>query len=177
MNKSLQDFYSFLSDELKCECDRNYVIKEKKGSVFRHINIKKDGKFFVLKQEDGFKAGLFKDAIFSCDFIVVSDDEVFFVELRSNNAKDTFDKALKQCQSSKILFHYLCNAYNLNKSKELDFKNKEQFICLYPQKANQQKTPTNLLKNNPQLKKIEIKCDKNGYLELGWQFFKNISKT
>ena len=69
MKKDLQDFYSFLSEELKCENNGVYEIKEKKGSTFRHIVIKKYGNFFVLKQKDEFKAGLFKDAISSCDFI------------------------------------------------------------------------------------------------------------
>ncbi|MDY4446475.1 hypothetical protein, partial [Campylobacter sp.] len=83
MKKDLQDFYSFLSEELKCENNGVYVIKEKEGSTFRHIAMKKYGNFFVLKQEDGFKAGLFKNAISSCDFIVFDDSKVFFVELKS----------------------------------------------------------------------------------------------
>ena len=58
MKKDLQDFYSFLSEELKCENNGVYEIKEKKGSTFRHIVIKKYGNFFVLKQKDGFKTGL-----------------------------------------------------------------------------------------------------------------------
>lgn len=182
MKKDLKDFYSFLSEELKCENNGVYEIKEKKGSIFRHIAIKKYGNFFVLKQKDEFKAGLFKDAISSCDFIVFDDSEVFFVELKSNNTEykndiNPLDKASKQCESSKILFHYLCDAYNMKKSKKLDFKNKEQFICLCPQRANQQKTSTNLTKNNPKLIKIDIACDNNGYSELNLQSLKNVSKN
>lgn len=180
MKKYLQNFYSFLSEELKCENNGVYVIKEKEGSTFRHIAIKKYGNFFVLKQKDGFKAGLFKDAILSCDFIAVIDDEVFFVELKSNSASTEYindenplEKALRQCKGSEILFDYLCDVYNYQNNKILEFKERK-FIYLFPQRANKRKASTNLRRRNLSLKEKAVKCDTNGYLELDLQFFKNI---
>lgn len=177
MRKDLQDFYSFLSKELKCENNGFYVIKEKKDSTIRHITIKKYGNFFVLKQNDEFKAGLFKDGIPSCDFIVVSYDKVYFVELKSvsddteyDNDEDPLDKALKQCKNSQLLFDYLYSAYNLQKSVNLNFENK-QFIYLYPEKAIQEKKSTNMNKNFPLIPKA-VKFDNNGYIELDLDFFK-----
>lgn len=179
MRKDLQDFYSFLSEELKCENNGFYVIKEKKDSTIRHITIKKYGNFFVLKQKDGFKTGLFKEAIYSCDFIVVSYDKVYFVELKSvsdntkyNNDTNPLDKALEQCKSSQLLFDYLCSAYNLQKSVNLNFENK-QFIYLYPGKAIEEKKSTNMNKKFPLIPKA-VECNNNGYIELDLDFFQKI---
>ena len=171
MSRDLQQFYSFLSDELKCDSDGKYVIREKSQSEIKHITIKK-GKCFVLKQNDGFKAGLFKNSIYSCDFILMSDNEVFFVELKSNSTstkyiddENPFDKALKQCRSSEMLFDYLCDVYNHQNNKDLEFKERK-FIYLFPQRANERKTSTNLRKRNSRLKEKAVECDNNGYLEL-----------
>ena len=109
---------------------REYNEETITDSTIRHITIKKYGNFFVLKQKDGFKTGLFKEAIYSCDFIVVSYDKVYFVELKSvsdntkyNNDTNPLDKALEQCKSSQLLFDYLCSAYNLQKSVQLNCPN------------------------------------------------------
>ena len=92
MRKDLQDFYSFLSEELKCKAKNYYIIEEiDNKSRIKKVSIKQKENFFVLKQKDQFKAGLFKNAIQSCDFIVVSCDKVYFVELKSAPGDTEYD--------------------------------------------------------------------------------------
>lgn len=179
MRKDLQDFYSFLSEELKCKAKNYYIIEEiDNKSRIKKVSIKQKENFFVLKQKDQFKAGLFKNAIQSCDFIVVSCDKVYFVELKSapgdteyDNDENPLDKALKQCKSSQLLFDYLCSAYNLQKSVNLNFENK-QFIYLYPEKAIEEKKLTDTEMNMNPLIQIPVECDEDGYIELNLKFFK-----
>ncbi|ARR00984.1 hypothetical protein [Campylobacter porcelli] len=181
MKKELQNFYSFLSDNLKCGDGKYYIIEEiNNKSYIKKVSIEKNGSFFVLKQKDQFKAELFKDAIPSCDFIVVSYDKVYFVELKStsgdtiyNNDENPRDKALKQCKNSQLLFDYLYSAYNLHKSANLNFENK-QFIYLYPKRAISEKSPTNMDTKNSSLIPKEVECDNNGCIELDLDFFKKI---
>ncbi|MCR8678970.1 MULTISPECIES: hypothetical protein [Campylobacter] len=186
MKKELQNFYSFLSDNLKCGDGKYYIIEEiNNKSYIKKVSIEKNGSFFVLKQKDQFKAELFKNAIPSCDFIVVSDDKVYFVELKSTsgdkkdddnktpNDETPRDKALKQCENSQLLFDYLYSAYNLQKSANLNFENK-QFIYLYPKRAISEKSPTNMDTKNSSLIPKEVECDNNGCIELDLDFFKKI---
>ena len=64
MKKDLQNFYSFLSDNLKCEDGKYYIIKEiNNTSYIKKVSIKKNGSFFILKQKAPFKAELFKNKL------------------------------------------------------------------------------------------------------------------